>query len=46
MLKESLVNDKLVKEGEYWVVYRQGDGNKWCPLLKTKDKKIAKIILN
>ena len=37
--------DKLVKEGDYWIVYRHSETWGDCPILKTKDKAQAEILL-
>jgi len=37
--------DKLVQEGEYWVVYRYSESWPKCPIFKTKDKAQAQMLL-
>lgn len=39
--------DRLVQEGEYWVVYRHSDtwGDCPCPIFKSKSKEQAESIL-
>lgn len=37
--------DKIEKEGDYWVVYRISEWGK-CPILKTKDKTQAEMLIN
>ena len=37
--------DKLVKEGEYWVVYRHSETWGDCPILRTKNKAQAEKLL-
>lgn len=45
-MNNKLTEDRIVKEGEYWVVYRKSVGfSTDCPIYKTKDKKQAKILL-
>ena len=45
-MRSNIVEDYLVKEGEYWVVYRKSAGfSTDCPIYKTKDKKQAEILL-
>ena len=39
------VIDKLVKEGEYWIVYRESGIWGQCPIFRTKDKKQAEILI-
>lgn len=38
--------DKLVQEGEYWVVYRYSESWPKCPIFKTKDKAQAEKLIN
>lgn len=46
MMNNKLTEDRIVKEGEYWVVYRKSVGfSTDCPIYKTKDKKQAEILL-
>lgn len=44
-MNQSLVIDKLVKEGEYWIVYRESESWGQCPIFRTKDKKQAEILI-
>ena len=45
-MRSNIVDDYLVKESEYWVVYRKSVGfSTDCPIYKTKDKKQAEILL-
>lgn len=44
-MNTKIVEDRIVKEGDYWVVYRYSDTWDKCPIFKTKDKKLAKILL-
>lgn len=37
--------DTLAKEGDYWIVYRHSETWGDCPILKTKDKAQAEILL-
>lgn len=37
--------DKLVKEGEYWVVYRYSETWGKCPIFKTKNIEQAKLFI-
>lgn len=37
--------DRLVQEGEYWVVYRHSDTWGDCPIFKSKSKEQAESIL-
>ena len=32
------MQDKLEKDGEYWIVYRYSDEYGKCPIFKSKDK--------
>ena len=43
---KGIINDYLVKEGEFWIVYRKSeDFSKDCPIYKTKDKKLAELLV-
>ena len=44
-MNQSLVIDKLVNEGEYWIVYRESGSWGQCPIFRTKDKKQAEILI-
>jgi hypothetical protein len=45
-MRSNIVEDYLVKEGEYWVVYRKSTGfSKDCPIYRTKDKKLAELLV-
>ena len=45
MMNTKIVEDRIVKEGEYWVVYRKSGYLKDCPIFKTKDKKLAELLV-
>ena len=45
-MNNKLTEDRIVKEGEYWIVYRKSVGfSTECPIYKTKDKKIAELLV-
>ena len=45
-MRSNIVEDYLVKEGEYWVVYRKSAGfSTDCSIYKTKDKKLAELLV-
>lgn len=44
-MMNTLTKDKLVKEGDYWVIYRHSDGYGLCPIYKSKDKKQVEKLL-
>ena len=37
--------DTLVKEGEYWIVYRHSETWGKCPIFKSKEKVQAEMLL-
>ena len=37
--------DKLVKEGDYWIVYRHSEAWGDCPIFKSKSKEQAEKLL-
>lgn len=44
-MNTKIVEDRIVKEGEYWVVYRKSGHWNECPIFKTKDKKLAELLV-
>ena len=44
MMNNKLTEDRIVKEGKYYIVYRK-TGNKDCPIYKTQDKKLAELLV-
>ena len=44
MMNNKLTEDRIVKEGNYYIVYRK-TGDKDCPIYKTKNKKLAELLL-
>lgn len=45
-MKGTIIDDYLVKEGDFWIVYRKSAGfSKDCPIYKTKDKKLAELLV-
>lgn len=44
-MNTKIVEDRIVKEGDYWIVYRKSGYWKDCPIFKTKYKKIAELLI-
>ena len=38
--------DKIVQEGDFWVVYRYSETWGKCPIFKTKEKTLAEYIIS
>lgn len=45
MMNNKSTEDRIVKEGKYWVVYRKSGYWKDCPIFRTKDKKLAELLV-
>ena len=43
-MNTKLTEDRIVKEGKYYIVYRK-TRDKDCPIFKTKDKKLAELLV-
>lgn len=41
---KGIIDDYLVKEGKYYIVYRK-TGDKDCPIFRTQDKKLAELLV-
>ena len=44
MMNNKLTEDRIVKEGKYYIVYSK-TGDKDCPIFRTKDKKLAELLV-
>lgn len=44
MMNNKLTEDRIVKEENYYIVYRK-TGDKDCPIFRTKDKKLAELLV-
>lgn len=44
-MNTKIVKDELVQENGYWIVYRESYPYGRCPIYKTKDKKMAELLI-